>query len=49
VDLFVAALRDLLADPDGLTTAGRSGRTWVEHHVSPTAVAERYEALFASL
>ena len=48
-DLFVAALRDLLADPDGLTTAGRSGRTWVEQHVSPAAVAERYEALFASL
>jgi colanic acid biosynthesis glycosyl transferase WcaI len=49
VDLFVAALRDLLADPEGLTSAGRSGRTWVEHHVSPSAVAERYEALFASL
>jgi colanic acid biosynthesis glycosyl transferase WcaI len=48
-DLFVAALRDLLADRAGLVAAGAAGRLWVEYHVSPAAVAERYEALFASL
>ena len=48
-DLFVAALREMLADPDGLRSRGAAGRAWVEHHVSPAAVAERYEALFAGL
>jgi colanic acid biosynthesis glycosyl transferase WcaI len=48
-DLFVAALRELLADPDGLARRGAAGRTWVEGHVSPGAVAEQYEALFRGL
>lgn len=48
-DLFVAALREMLAERAKLTSSGASGRSWVEHHVSPAAVAERYEALFATL
>ena len=48
-DLFVEALRSMLADRTAMTAAGTAGRNWVEHHVSPAAVAERYEALFASL
>jgi colanic acid biosynthesis glycosyl transferase WcaI len=49
VEPFVTALRDMLADRQGLASAGRSGREWVEQHVSPAAVAERYEELFAGL
>lgn len=48
-EAFVAALRRMLGDRTGLDAAGSAGRAWVEHHVSPAAVAERYEALFAEL
>lgn len=48
-DLFVAELRTMLAAREELAASGRNGRSWVEHHVSPAAVAERYEALFAAL
>lgn len=48
-EAFVAALRAMLADRPGLAEAGRSGRAWVEQHVSPAAVAERYEELFLEL
>lgn len=46
---FVAALSQLLGDPEGLDACGRAGRRWVEHHVSPAAVAQRYEELFADV
>lgn len=49
IEPFVAALRSLLDDPARAAEAGRSGRAWVEQHVSPAAVAERYEQLFGSL
>jgi len=49
IEPFVAALRTLLDDPARAAEAGRSGRSWVEQHVSPAAVAERYEQLFRSL
>ena len=48
-DLFVAALRELLADPEGLRRRGRAGRAWVEHAASPAAVARRYEELLSGL
>jgi len=48
-DLFVAALRGLLADPKGLERRGAAGRAWVENAASPAAVARRYEELLASL
>jgi len=48
-DLFVTALRGLLADPKGLERRGAAGRAWVEHAASPAAVARRYEELLASL
>lgn len=44
-DLFVAALRDLLADPAALAARGAAGRTWVETAASPAAVARAYEEL----
>lgn len=47
-EAFVAAVRDLLADRDRLESMGRSGRAWVERHVSPSGVACAYEELFIS-
>ena len=44
-DLFVAALRQLLADPAALAARGAAGRTWVEAAASPAAVARAYEEL----
>ena len=44
-DLFVAALRELLADPAALAARGAAGRTWVEAAASPAAVARAYEEL----
>ena len=39
---FVAAVRDLLADPGRLVAQGAAGRTCVEHEASPQAVAMAY-------
>jgi colanic acid biosynthesis glycosyl transferase WcaI len=46
---FVAALREMLADPAELAAAGARGRAWVEHAASPQAVARAYELLARSL
>ncbi|MCU1392356.1 MAG: putative glycosyltransferase [Ilumatobacteraceae bacterium] len=46
---FVAALRDMLADPARAAAMGAAGRTWVEAAASPAAVAEAYAALFREL
>jgi colanic acid biosynthesis glycosyl transferase WcaI len=48
-DLFVAALRELLADPVTLAARGAAGRTWVEAAASPAAVARAYEELVHGL
>jgi len=48
-DLFVAALRELLADPVALAARGAAGRTWVEAAASPAAVARAYEELVHGL
>ncbi|MFM8866949.1 MAG: glycosyltransferase family 4 protein [Ilumatobacteraceae bacterium] len=45
---FIAALREMLADPERLSAMGRGGRAWVERHVSPSGVAVAYESLFLS-
>ncbi len=46
---FVAALRDLLADPARLADMGRRGRSWVERAASPAAVGLAYEQLFSEV
>jgi colanic acid biosynthesis glycosyl transferase WcaI len=46
---FVAALRDLLAEPAELAEKGASGRRFVEGWASPAAVAEAYDDLFREL
>ena len=46
---FVAALRDLLEDPERAARMGDSGRRWVEGWASPSAVAKSYETLFFEL
>ncbi len=46
---FIAALRELLDDPNRRETMGRDGRTWVERAASPAAVAAAYAALFREL
>ena len=46
---FVAALRQMLADPEALVEQGRRARIWVEQAASPRAVAEAYEHLIRSL
>ena len=48
-DLFVAALRELLADPAALAARGAAGRDFVERCASPAVVAERYEQLISDL
>ena len=48
-DAFIAALRELLADPDAAAAMGRRGRAWVESAASPAAVAGAYEELFRDL
>lgn len=48
-DAFVAALDRLLADPDGLRSAGERGRAWALRWLTPDAQAEAYEALFSEL
>jgi colanic acid biosynthesis glycosyl transferase WcaI len=49
LDAFVAALRELLADPDRASAMGASGRRWVEREASPAAVGAAYHQLIASL
>jgi colanic acid biosynthesis glycosyl transferase WcaI len=46
---FVAALRAMLDDPARTAERGRNGRAFVESWVSPAAVAQTYERLFAEL
>lgn len=48
-DAFVAALRSMLADSSALAARGTAGRSWVEGHLAPGAVAVRYEELFARI
>ena len=46
---FVAALDEMLQNTEKLAEMGRSGRKWVETHVSPAAVAKSYSDLISSL
>jgi colanic acid biosynthesis glycosyl transferase WcaI len=46
---FVAALREMVADPDRCAQMGANGRRWVETSASPRAVAVAYEAIFTRL
>ncbi len=48
-DLFIGALRTMLADPDALAARGAAGRAWVEQAASPAAVARAYEDLVRRL
>ncbi len=48
-DLFVTALREMLADPELLVARGAAGRAWVEAAASPVAVARAYEELVRGL
>ena len=45
---FVAAVRDMVSDPDRVRSMGRSARTHVEAEASPTAVAMAYATLMES-
>ncbi len=46
---FVAAVREMVADPVALAAQGAAGRAWVEQHASPRAVAEAYASLVRDL
>ena len=48
-DAFVAALRELLADPVRRSTLGDNGRRWVVSNASPAAVGAAYDRLVRSL
>ena len=48
-EAFVAALRDLLADPRGREEMGAAGRAWAVREASPTAIGEAYDHLVRSL
>ena len=48
-DAFGAAVGALLDDPDRREAMGRRGRAYIEDCMTPSAVAEAYEALFAEL
>lgn len=48
-DAFVAAVTKLLDAPEATVEMGRAGRYFVEEWASPSAIAERYEALFDEL
>jgi colanic acid biosynthesis glycosyl transferase WcaI len=48
-DSFCTALEGLLDDPSGRADMGAAGRRFVESWVSPAAVGESYERLFAEL
>jgi colanic acid biosynthesis glycosyl transferase WcaI len=45
---FIEALTSMMGDSDGLGRMGAAGREWVVRHVSPEAVAARYESLFVA-
>jgi colanic acid biosynthesis glycosyl transferase WcaI len=47
-DAFVTALTTMIGDRAALRRMGDAGREWVVRHVSPEAVAARYESLFAA-
>ncbi len=49
VDAFTDAVADLTSRPDDLVAMGERGRAWVERWISPEAVAEAYERLFAEV
>lgn len=49
VGAFVAALESLVNDSERCRSMGSAGRSWVETHVSPAAVADAYLSLIASL
>lgn len=46
---FIAALQELLADPERCVEMGRAGRAWVEAHASPVAVGAAYDDLLREL
>jgi colanic acid biosynthesis glycosyl transferase WcaI len=48
-DDFTAAVADLTSRPEELVAMGERGRSWVERWISPAAVAEAYEHLFADV
>jgi colanic acid biosynthesis glycosyl transferase WcaI len=48
-DALADALTQLLDDPARAHAMGVAGRAWVERWLSPAAVAEQYEALFAEV
>ena len=49
LDAFTDAVADLTSRPDELAAMGDRGRAWVEQWISPAAVAEAYERLFAEV
>lgn len=49
VDAFIAAVDRLAKDRQMRGSMGLAGRQWVETHVSPSAVADAYLSLIASL
>jgi colanic acid biosynthesis glycosyl transferase WcaI len=46
---FVAALRDLLADPAARRTMGESGRAWAMREASPHAIGAAYDRLLRAV
>ena len=48
-DAFTDAVADLTSRPEELVAMGERGRSWVERWISPAAVAEAYEHLFADV
>jgi colanic acid biosynthesis glycosyl transferase WcaI len=48
-EAFVAALRDLVTDPDRCAAMGSAGRSWVEREASPSAVGAAYDELISGL
>ena len=48
-EAFTAAVGEMTSQPDELVAMGQRGRRWVERWISPAAVAEAYERLFAEV
>lgn len=48
-DALTDALAQMLVDPEWATTLGAAGRNWVLAHASLTAVAARYDSIYAKL